>query len=1137
MRKLLKATVLAAVFPVFALPSEAAEISGPGANEHRLLPWARIGEPDLAEPSPEAETNLKRITVPKGFELKLWAAEPMLANPVAFCLDEKGRVFVAETHRYRTSVLDIRHYMFMLEEDLACRTVEDRLRMSSRNFPTDFPDLSVETEVIRLLEDRDGDGRADFSSVYADKFDTALDGIASGVLARKGKVYFTNIPHLWELEGIDEQGHAKSRRSLSHGYGVRFSLTGHDMHGLIIGPDGKLYFSIGDRGSTVITQELKLLAYPDEGCVYRCNLDGSGLEVVHRGLRNPQELAFDDFGNLFTGDNDFDHGDEERLVQIVEGGDSGWRIGYQHAPLGFTWVPWMSEQIWVAHDSRQAEYNGDTVSNPIIDTGVRPAAYLPPVANIENGPSGLSHYPGTGLPAKYNNRFFLCHFKGNIANSKVQSFSVKPRGASFALDASESFSGNMQPTDLEFGPDGSIYFADWGQGWTRTRKGRIYRIIHPEAAAEPIVAETKSLLAAGFETIKSDELLRLLGHRDRRVRQEVHFELAARAPKSIRGLVGVARQDTNRLARVHAIWALGIIGQRRPNAVEGIQDLLSDHDMEVRRQTAKVIGDTNFRRGGGGLLGALKDPEAPVRFQAAMSLGKLRDKKAVPAIVAMLRNQEGPDPYLRHASVMALVGIADFAVLNELARDESPAVRMAALLAMRKLGRAEISTFLHDDDFRLAVEAARAINDAPIEKAMPKLAALLDQLPAVPDPFRDLLHLRAINANFRTGSPESATRLARYAARSDVPPALRAEALFALATWATPHQRDRIVGIYRPLGWRNDRAAASAVTPLLDTLLTAAPEPVCIAAIDAVVRLKIATAQGTLFYVSRDRDAAGTVRAAALNGLAALKSRRLNEALQFALEQSSAEVRETALALTVHLNGNEALRHLEFALDRGSIREKQIALSSLGRLPAGLSDRLLSRWMKKLIAGELPVSLQLDLLEAAELRTNADVRALVNSFNDAGPGDELSTWRPALQGGDPIRGEDIFKNRRDVQCTRCHKLNGSGGDAGPDLTGIAGRHPREYLLESIVDPSAKIAEGFDNVQVTVKGDANFAGVIRRETEDELVLVSNEDGEVVIRKSDILSRQKGLSGMPAGMHLMLGRRDTRDLVEFLARQKP
>jgi hypothetical protein len=177
----------------FAGTTSAAEISGPGAKEHRLLPWARIGEPDLAEASPEAETNLQRITVPKGFKLELWAAEPMLANPVALCLDEKGRVFVAETHRYRTSVLDIRHYMFMLEEDLACRTVEDRIEMCARNFPADFSELSIETEVVRLLEDRDGDGRADFSAVYADKFDSVLDGIASGLLARKGKVYFTNI--------------------------------------------------------------------------------------------------------------------------------------------------------------------------------------------------------------------------------------------------------------------------------------------------------------------------------------------------------------------------------------------------------------------------------------------------------------------------------------------------------------------------------------------------------------------------------------------------------------------------------------------------------------------------------------------------------------------------------------------------------------------------------------------------------------------------------------------------------------------------------------------------------------------------------------------------------------------------------
>src|SRR5262249_26570223 len=236
-------------------------------------------------------------------------------------------------------------------------------------------------------------------------FNTALDGIASGVLARKDRVWLTNIPELWLLEGTDAQGRAKSRQSLSHGYGVHFNFAGHDLHGLVFGPDGKLYFSMGDRGATVSTKEGKTLAYPDEGTVFRCNADGTELEVIYRGLRNPQELAFDNYGNLFTGDNDFDHGDEERLVYVVEGGDSGWRLGYQHTLIGYEYVPWKSEEIWMAHQSRLADYNGQRMPSRTPDTGRRPAAYLPPISNIDSGPAGLAFYPGTGLPGKYNDHF------------------------------------------------------------------------------------------------------------------------------------------------------------------------------------------------------------------------------------------------------------------------------------------------------------------------------------------------------------------------------------------------------------------------------------------------------------------------------------------------------------------------------------------------------------------------------------------------------------------------------------------------------------------------------------------------------------------------------------------------------------
>ncbi|HEX2099738.1 MAG TPA: PQQ-dependent sugar dehydrogenase, partial [Candidatus Synoicihabitans sp.] len=283
--------------------------------------------PEVAAASDDAINALSRIQVAAGFEASLWAAEPMLANPVAFDFDERGRVFVSETHRYRTSVLDIRAYMAMLEQDLALRTVDDRAKMILELFgEKQANELSQETEVVRLIEDRDGDGVADHSSVFADGFNSSLDGIASGVIARNGKVWFTNIPSLWLLEGDSPTAtQATKRTELLRGFGVRFGYTGHDFHGLAWGPDGKLYYSIGDRGTYVTTPEGHVITVPDEGAVFRSNQDGTEMEIVARGLRNPQELVFDEHGNLFTGDNDCDNGDLERLVYLVEGGDSGWR--------------------------------------------------------------------------------------------------------------------------------------------------------------------------------------------------------------------------------------------------------------------------------------------------------------------------------------------------------------------------------------------------------------------------------------------------------------------------------------------------------------------------------------------------------------------------------------------------------------------------------------------------------------------------------------------------------------------------------------------------------------------------------------------------------------------------------------------
>src|SRR5262249_41651223 len=203
-------------------------------------------EPKIAAASQEPQQAMKRIRVPAGVKVELFAAEPLLANPVAFCFDEKGRCYVAETYRIQHGVTDNRNHMYWLDDDLASRTVADRVSMYKKHLKDKFATYEVAHDRVRLIEDTDGDGVADKATVFADGFHFAADGIGAGVLARKGNVYYTCIPNLWLLKDTKGTGKADFREALSTGYGVHVSFYGHDMHGLRMGPDGRLYFSLGD---------------------------------------------------------------------------------------------------------------------------------------------------------------------------------------------------------------------------------------------------------------------------------------------------------------------------------------------------------------------------------------------------------------------------------------------------------------------------------------------------------------------------------------------------------------------------------------------------------------------------------------------------------------------------------------------------------------------------------------------------------------------------------------------------------------------------------------------------------------------------------------------------------------------------
>ena len=1099
------------------------EVSPIGQPAGALKGPVRLAKSSPRPASDEPKQALKLFVPAEGFVVDLFAAEPLLGNPVSLHFDNQGRLFVAETHRYRTSTLDVRNYPEILEADLLCRSLEDRLALMKKFFPKDWEKLGIESEVIRLLEDRDHDGRADFSAIYAQGFHSVLDGVASGVLAHNGNVYLADIPSLWKLEGIDAGGHAEKRSELFRGFGVRFGLTGHDLHGLIVGPDGRLYFSVGDRGSHLKTKEGKIIDLPDEGAVFRCELDGSGLEVFCRGLRNPQDLAFDKLGNLFTADNDSDQGDRERFLYLIEGGDYGWRIGWQYHPIGRKHNPWLAEKLWLP------EFEGQS------------ASVLPPIANLPDGPAGLVYNPGTGLNDQYAEHFFLCCFQGSSAQSKVTTWKSRRYLSSFRLDDESTFLDHCQATDITFGPDSKIYLSEWGEGWDATGRGRIFRVYHPGLILAPQVEEVRLLLAEGFKDKVASELSILLGHRDQRVRLAAEWELAAR-PDGATELSSAAEfspKDAQepQLARIHAVWGLGIAARHAEKKQAGsgaemllpLLPLLADPDDEVRGQVARVLGENRVAEAYEGLMKALRDPVDYVSFFAAQGLAKLHRKECVSQVLLMARTNSEHGPFIRHAYVDALAASGDFPAIEEAAQHVDPAVRLVALLVMRRLERPEIARFLQDESPLLVLEAARAIFDLPIVAAMPSLAALIAK-PTADEP----LTLRILSANFRLGTPVAAESLAQFAAKRDQPLSLRMEALQLLSLWSKPPPRERVTGLFRPLPPRDSTPAAVAMEKVRAALFQAEPE-ICLSTLRAISATGDRAATADLHALFAAKTSPPKVQVALLETLATLDDPQLPATLETAFASEDPLLRIAAFGLIGTRDPVNATTQIALILSKGTGPEKQAAIKVLGSIVHPSADLVLVQLLTQLTQGKIPEEVQVELLEAAALHHAPAVQAALKNFRSSrSKTDPLAPFLPALTGGDRDAGATIFFEHPAVSCQRCHQLGDSGGGlVGPNLTGIASRQKPLEILQSVVLPNIQIANGFQMVVVTLKNHQVHAGLLKGETPKTLTIEVPGAPPLTIQKSEVASRQTAPSAMPADIGSTLSLRELRDLMAFLS----
>ena len=740
------------------------------------------------------------------------------------------------------------------------------------------------------------------------------------------------------------------------------------------------------------------------------------------------------------------------------------------------------------------------------------------------------------------------------------SFKHKPKGASFEIVDDKKMVWAIEATDAKWGPDGAFWVLDWVDGWEPVGKGRIYRFFDPTTIGAASVKDTQALLKDGFAQRKDGELLKLLAHPNYRVRQGAQFELAARGEKSVPALVKLTRAGNEVHARLHAIWALGQIQARAHKArrnlsapeLDALLPLMADADGHVRANAARVLGDAGYLRAYDVLVKGTTDSDLHVQALATIALGKLGRREAVPTLFAELKANADQDPHIRYAAVTALVAVNDIETLLAAVKNPDDGIRMGVLLALRRLQRNEIATFLDDSNPKIVTEAARAINDEPISGVMDLLAAHLggpDLWPGKLQPHRRPFIRRALNANYRFGTPATAARLAGFAANDAFPEELRAEALDALGEWPKNSGRDRVTGLWRPTAFARDaKIPGAALQPVLAQLLAGSPDDVRAAAARAVGELKLVSSSSSLAQLVIGKQGNAKTRAAALTALSKLQTPEYAVALAAAQNDTEELVRKTAVKLSVDappvtaaagvpMVANDPVAKLAAVIATGSVSEKQNAFAALAKVAGPSADEFLTRWMNDLLAGKVAPELQLDVLDAAG--AHPALKPLVTQYQVALPTtaeNDINPWKVCLTGGNAEDGKKVFLEKAEVSCVRCHKVNGEGGEVGPELTGVVGRKGRDYVLRSVLYPNAEIAQGFESVLVTVKNGTAYAGVIKSETPEILEINSPEDGLLKLKKSDIESREKGLSGMPEGFGTVLTKQELRNLVEFLASTK-